>query len=189
MNTPHFVPKTRHLSLYPLDLVQVNYQVFKSMSNYLLLYHCDLRDSPNVIEGRLLLIDTEKKEIIEKYIATSGAANWQEPDETWVRGKGALPEPETANLKHYLVKTAPVFLPHVKGVEGNFYPIEPFTIRSKTGAIRTDTGIHWDANVKGSAGCVVIVNRPAFTAFESRMTELREKQKLNELPLIVSYEK
>lgn len=159
------------------------------MSKYLFLYHKSLIDTKNLINGRLLLIDTETSKIIEKYIATSGSANWQEFDETWIRARGALPEQEDAGLDHYVVKTDPIFMPNVKGVEGNFYPILPFSIENKTGKLRGDFGIHYDANVPGSAGCIVIINKPAWDKFQETIAEIRTKYGIEEIPLIISYVK
>lgn len=161
------------------------------MTKYLLLYHKDLRQSNELINGRLLLIDTSVPRILEKYIATSGSIGWQEPHEVWVRSRGALPESEQVGIDYYGCNTRPIALPNTKGVEGNFYQISPFSIQNKSdkNLSRSDFGIHFDANIPGSAGCIVIRNRPAWVAFENRMTGLRNKEGINQLPLLISYEK
>lgn len=151
----------------------------------LLLFHAELRDSNRLIDGRLLLIDKNSNKEIERYIATSGQVGWQDDVETDQRGRGALPSPDDVGIDCYFIDTAPVHLPHVKGVEGNFYKILPFQVKTRSGRTRSDFGIHWDGNTPGSAGCIVIRNKPAWQAFDARIAGLRSKFK--QIPLMVSY--
>jgi hypothetical protein len=73
-------------------------------------------------------------------------------------------------------------MPQIKGVEGNFYKINPHEVKTDKGGVRGDFGIHLDANVPGSMGCIVM-DRKNFDGFEKRMKSLS----LNELPLSVIY--
>jgi hypothetical protein len=46
-------------------------------------------------------------------------------------------------------------MPGVRGVEGNFYKINPHMV-TVNGVQRGDFGVHFDANAPGSSGCVVL---------------------------------
>ena len=76
-------------------------------------------------------------------------------------------------------------MPNTKGVEGNFYKINPYLVRTDKGGERGDFGIHKDANVVGSAGCIVMTE-DRFKSFEKRMQELYN-QGIKEIPLTVIY--
>jgi hypothetical protein len=74
----------------------------------------------------------------------------------WNRKGGLIPPTSVVKAKTgkgWRVKTAPIYMPNVAGVSGNFYPIEPFEIDTD-GATRGDFGIHFDENTQGSLGCV-----------------------------------
>ena len=68
------------------------------------------------------------------------------------------PAPYQCNptFANYWVQVAPIDLSHVKGVEGDGYPMTPFSVRTKDGVTRSDLLIHKDANVPGSMGCIVL---------------------------------
>lgn len=151
----------------------------------LLLFHNRLQDSPNLLEGRLLLIDKESDTIRNIYRATSGCANWQEFSEISIKGKGAIPPQNLVGIEHYTVATTPIYMPQVKGVEGNFYKINPYEVRISD-LTRGDFGIHRDANVPGSAGCVVLTSVAGWKAFQEDMA-LLVSNKIIEVPLLVSY--
>lgn len=152
----------------------------------ILIFHNHLRDSSNLLEGRLLLISAITSKVLNVYKATSGLPNYQNPDETDEKSKGSIPE--TIDIgKTYQVDTAPISLPNVKGVEGNFYRILPFTV-TVDGVERGDFGIHRDANVPGSSGCVVLTTANGWSAFEKDMNDLASGG-INQIPLIVSYSK
>lgn len=73
----------------------------------------------------------------------------------WTRkGKGPLPPTSEIAPRHWTVSTLELSLPHVRGVEGGFYQISPFSI--KVGSVsRGDFGCHNDAGGFGSLGCLV----------------------------------
>lgn len=148
-----------------------------------LLYHQQLEQTSKLIEGRLLILEDE--EIIATYVATSGQPNHQSIQSLSARGRGAIPPNLDISHKKYSVLTNPISLPNVPGVNGNFYKINPHTVQIN-GVTRGDFGIHFDANVPGSAGCVVIRNRSAWDDFESRMKKYLQAG-IKELPLLVSY--
>lgn len=151
----------------------------------LLLFHNKLLDSSELLEGRLLLIDKESDTIKNIYRATSGCASWQEPEEVASRGKGSIPPQNQVGISHYTVVTSPIFMPKVKGVEGNFYKINPHEVIIN-GTTRGDFGIHRDANVPGSAGCVVLTSTGGWVAFVEDMAFLLSN-KISEVPLLINY--
>jgi hypothetical protein len=149
----------------------------------LLLYHQQLEQTPKLIDGRLLIL--EEDEITSTYVATSGQPNHQTISSLSVRGRGGIPPNLDISHKKYTVLTAPIAMPNVPGVSGNFYKINPHTVQIN-GVTRGDFGIHFDANVPGSAGCIVIRNKTAWEDFEKQMREYA-KQGIKELSLVVSY--
>lgn len=148
-----------------------------------LLYHQQLEQTSKLIEGRLLILEDEG--IIATYVATSGQPNHQTIQSLSARGRGAIPPNLDISHKNYTVLTAPIAMPNVPGVSGNFYKINPHTVQIN-GVTRGDFGIHFDANVPGSAGCIVIRNRSAWDSFEKQMREY-SRQGIKELSLLVSY--
>jgi hypothetical protein len=116
--------------------------------------------------GRLSLQEDGKE--IESFVTTSSIRNKQGKF-AW-RSKGGLIPPRTPP-NTWKVNTTPLNMKHVKGVEGNFYQITPFSVVCSNGVVRGDFGIHRDANVQGSLGCPVM---PAdhFAKFEKQMKKL-----------------
>jgi hypothetical protein len=121
--------------------------------------------------GILSLLDDGQ--IIDNWIASSGQPGYQSRSAQRVRGKGIIPP-----YHGYRVDSAAVELPGVKGVEGSFYPILPYRVGD-----RGDFGIHFDANVPGSAGCIVIKNWKPWQEFRGWMLA----QGGSEIPLAISY--
>ena len=76
-------------------------------------------------------------------------------------------------------------MPQTKGVEGNFYQILPFEVKTDKGGVRGDFGIHKDANAPGSLGCIVMSDK-RFKGFEGKMKEL-SAEGIKDVPLFVSY--
>jgi hypothetical protein len=151
----------------------------------LLLYHQDLRSTSQLIEGRLLLIDEETKTIKNTYIATSGLPGNQSYDSLALRGKGPIPPISLTGLDSYSVATVPLNMPNVRGVEGAFYKIDPHEV-TIFNVQRGDFGIHRDANVAGSSGCVVLRTDLGWQAFKKDMQSLAGSG-VKQVPLLVSY--
>jgi hypothetical protein len=76
-------------------------------------------------------------------------------------------------------------MPAVKGVEGNFYKIDPHAVTTDKGGFRGDFGIHRDANVPGSMGCIVM-NAEKFALFEQTMKKLASTG-VKRIPLFIQY--
>ena len=147
-----------------------------------LFFYMDLRQSSELLEGRLILLENGKH--VDTYLATSGCPGWQHKDATDDSGKGPLPSNYELALNAYTVGTSPIDLSGTKGVSGNFYKIDPHLINIR-GKTRGDFGVHFDANVPGSAGCIVLRTPKGWDAFQSRMKTLPKLQQV--LPLVVSY--
>lgn len=125
-------------------------------------------NATNLAGGKLILVNGNSK---ISFSATSGLPGYQSLDRAGIRGKGRIPTCNQVNLKCYRVATKPINLPRIKGVEGNFYAIIPYMVLV-AGNKRGDFGIHYDANVPGSAGCIVIRQRDHWSLFEKCMKTL-----------------
>lgn len=154
------------------------------MAEKLGLFYMKLGKAAELLEGKLLLIDTQKSQIDDQYIVTSGLPGFQYWEAQFRPGAGCIPRCDQAKITHYSVKTTPVFLAK-KGIEGNFYPILPHMV--KVGGVdRGDFGVHFDANVPGSQGCIGIRNKPAWESYQAMMTNYLAAG-IEEFPLIVDY--
>ncbi len=151
----------------------------------LLIFHLDAAKSSDLVEGRLLLIDKSSDKIIERYRASSGQPNNQTYSHISAKGRGPIPPQYECNIDFYQVITIPIYMPKLKGVEGNFYKINPHSV--KLGALeRGDFGVHSDANVPGSAGCVVLTSAAGWADYQVQMKKL-EALGINQVPLLISY--
>lgn len=115
-----------------------------------------------LILGSLKLIYPNGETI--DYLATSGLPDYQRPGDEWIRGKGPIPAGE------YEIPTEPYWL-NTRGVEGNFFHITPDPVGSGD-RIRSELGIHYDANVPGTSGCIGIVNSTGWEGFCRRMKNI-----------------
>jgi hypothetical protein len=152
------------------------------LENPHLLFCMALQDSDVLAPGRLFLYDGSRQ--IDTWSVTSGLPGCQDRGDWSVRGRGYLPPIEFTNAKQWRVKTAAIDSSGVKGVEGLFYPILPMMVSLKSGNDRGAFGIHFDANVPGSSGCVVIRNQRPWEEFKSWMAANSTHA---EIPLNVAY--
>jgi hypothetical protein len=151
----------------------------------LLIFHLDTDESSSLIEGRLLLVDKDTDQITERYRATSGIPNNQTYSHISAKGRGPIPPQYEIRIHQYQVMTTPIYLPQVRGIEGNFFKINPHTVQ--IGEIeRGDFGIHADKNVPGSAGCVVLTSDGGWVDFQAQMKKLVALD-VNQVPLFISY--
>lgn len=118
------------------------------------------------------------------WIATSSNASRQNYKDQFEK-YGALPANNVTTTRKYHILTIPEDSRHVKGVEGNFYRIYPNIITTVTGTTRSACGIHRDANLPGSLGCIVMSD-DRFNDFERVISQLKE-QKIGKIPLQVQY--
>lgn len=102
-----------------------------------------------------------------------------------LKGRGPLPPSLKIAPYRYKISTQRLWLPQVKGVEGSFYAIAPFTVQLG-GTSRGDFGIHFDANAPGSAGCIVILLQEHWNLFRKLIAEFRAAGH-QQIPLEVFY--
>lgn len=129
----------------------------------------DNNKSKNVLKYGKLTLKFNGNSIT--YLATSGLAGYQELTSAKIRGKGRIPTCKQLGINNYTLHLEPVNLPNVKGVEGLFYRITPFKF-TVDGVQRSDVGIHYDANVPGSAGCIVIKQLDHWELFKKAMKNI-----------------
>ncbi|MEG4066260.1 hypothetical protein QUA42_02710 [Microcoleus sp. Pol11C2] len=141
-----------------------------------LIFTMDLAESLNLIYGNLQLIYPDGKAI--DYTATSGCANWQRPGDEWVRGKGPIPAGQ------YEIPTEPYWL-DTRGIEGLFFHITPDPVISIHG-VRAELGVHFDANVPGTAGCIGLTTEFGWRRLCDRLASIANLD-IKSLPLIVKY--
>jgi hypothetical protein len=146
------------------------------MSVHQLVFTMPLGKSQNLIKGSLKLIYPDGQEI--DYLATSGIPDWQRPEDQWTRGKGPIPAGE------YEIPSEPYWL-DTRGVEGLFYHITPDPVGFGD-RIRSELGIHYDANVPGTAGCIGLINWEGWDGFCRRLRNIAS-QSVKTLPLKVQY--
>lgn len=152
-----------------------------------------LIQSDDLQVGRLELISctsdlTQSKcELVDTYRATSGLPGWQAPSDRHARAKGPIPNPEfTPARLPMFVSTKPLNYPNVKGIAGNFYSIDPDTIRT-TVRSRSGFGLHADKNVPGTAGCVGLTDSLEWQNFQKQIGFLNQ-QGYQKIPLVVTYQ-
>lgn len=137
--------------------------------------------SRNLEHGRIILVNGNSN---IAFATTSGLPGYQYKEASKIKGRGRAPTCKQANIKSYLVATNPLAMPNTKGINGNFYAITPFIV-SVNGSPRGDLGIHRDANVPGSAGCLVITIPDHWIKFEAAMKVLADAKILS-VPLFIS---
>jgi hypothetical protein len=146
------------------------------MNSYQLIFTMPLGKSQNLITGSLNLLYPDGQVI--EYLATSGLPDYQRPDDQWVRGKGPIPEGE------YQIPTEPYWL-KTRGVEGFFFHITPDPVGSGD-RIRSELGIHFDANVPGTSGCIGLIHWEGWEGFCRRLRNIAASR-VESIPLIVQY--
>jgi len=132
------------------------------MSKHELVFTMPLGRSQSLIFGNLNLIYPDGQ--VVEYLATSGLPDWQRPEDQWVRGKGPIPQGE------YEIPTEP-YWSNTRGVDGLFYHITPDPVRSGD-RIRSELGVHFDANVPGTSGCIGLINWEGWNGFCRRMAQI-----------------
>lgn len=150
-----------------------------------LFFTAELRRSQELLCGRLYLISTNGFRITNRYIAASGLPGYQDYDNLSRKGYGSIPDSTFLDRNGYEVSTIPVDMSERKGIEGSFYPITPFEVKM-TNVVRGDFGIHKDANVPGTSGCIGLVTDIAWEEFKSDMVFF-SRQGFKSLPLLVAY--
>jgi hypothetical protein len=130
--------------------------------SYQLIFTMPLGVSQNLILGNLRLVYPDGTPI--DYLATSGLPAYQRSNDQWVRGKGPIPAGE------YQIPSEPYWL-ETRGVEGYFFHITPDPVGSGN-RIRAELGIHFDANLPGTSGCIGLINLEGWQGFCRRMANI-----------------
>jgi hypothetical protein len=156
-----------------------------AMVRPMLIFEMSLPQMPNLksLLNGLLYIKDDYQAAGIKCTATSGIAGFQYTNSWKFKGRGCLP-PSSPRI-NYTVSTNRLWLPNVKGVEGSFYAISPFSV-NVGGINRGDFGIHYDSNVPGSAGCIVLPIQAQWDTFRNKMQEYRGKG-FQAVDLLVDY--
>lgn len=141
----------------------------------------------NTLVKGFLVVKTDADKSGIKLQALSGCRGYQYRGAWRFKGKGCLPPTAAVAPNKYTVSTQRLWLPNVRGVEGSFYAIAPFMVTAAPGVQRGDFGIHFDANVPGSAGCIVLPLQDHWDVFRELMNDLRTKG-IKQLPLTVNYQ-
>lgn len=141
-----------------------------------LIFEMQLGESQNLILGNLQLKYPDGKTI--DYLATSGLPDWQRPENQWTRGKGPIPAGD------YEIPSEPYWL-DTRGVEGFFFHITPDPVGSGD-RIRAELGVHFDANVPGTSGCIGLINPEGWQGFLRRMAKIAALG-VKSVPLKVQY--
>lgn len=152
-------------------------------NNYFLVYSGHWDRDRGLDHGRLTLNSLDDGNL-KIWMATSSTANRQTYHKQFQR-YGCLPANNVTKTRKYHILTTPEDSRHVKGVEGNFYRIYPNVINTIQGTVRTACGIHRDANLPGSLGCVVLTDN-RFKDFEQTIASLKT-QGIKKIPLQVQY--
>lgn len=142
-----------------------------------LIFTMALAISKKLIYGNLRLIYADNQ--IIDYLATSGLPDWQRPEDQWTRGKGPIPAGE------YQIPSEAYWL-DTRGVEGLFFHITPDPVVSNNGITRAELGIHFDANVPGTSGCIGLINPEGWEGFCRRMAKISSLG-VTSVPLKVEY--
>jgi hypothetical protein len=153
--------------------------------NYFLLFTLDCYRTDSLIAGRLLLMNGPH--IVERFIATSGLPGFQFSGSYSLTARGPIPRPDIAGLPYYTVTTSADYVTAEEqpGIAGNFYAVTPDEVHLN-GVTRGLFGIHRDANVPGTNGCVGLLTASGWDAFQEHMLKLHDAG-VKSLPLQVDY--
>jgi len=133
--------------------------------------------SQKLILGSLKLIYPDGQTI--DCLVTSKLPDYQRPGDQWVRKKGPIPEGD-----EYEIPTQLYWL-NTRGVEDLFFHITPDPVGFGD-RIRSELGIHWDANVPGTSGCVGLINWEGWEGFCRRIANIASLG-VKKIPLKVEY--
>jgi hypothetical protein len=149
--------------------------------------------SADLITGQLMMLVNDCVDKTGAWIwnATSGLPTHQKPTDYLIKGKGPIP-PSDVLLRmngSYEVDTLSQYN-KAKGIDGFIFPIFPELVKLEDeqgqNFYRSNFGIHFDANVPGSAGCIVITDKDDFLNFCEVMRGIHAKG-IPSIPLEVKY--
>lgn len=136
-----------------------------------------------LILGRLYWQEKDKRQI--EYVCTSGLPQYQYWESWKMAAHGPMPPCSDLNVENYQVQIIPIDMRTIVGVSGLFYKVLPHIMRTDEYR-RSDFGIHWDANIPGTSGCIGFKDARDWGSFKMRMMQLQEKG-YKVVPLRVEY--
>jgi hypothetical protein len=148
-----------------------------------LLFEMTLKPSNTLLEGTLTVREAGENPT-HTFKVTSGLPKHQNSSDQAVSGKGPIPSCALVGLQSYAVGTIPRKRDHVVGIEGAFFPVSPVKVLVGT-VERSAFGIHRDANVAGSAGCIVFRDENEWSEFQVLMKDY--SLNFSHISLIVKY--
>ena len=141
--------------------------------------------SRSLIQGSLSVLD-DNGETILKAIATSGLPGYQTANHHWTRARGSIPSEDMIRNGPIRISTHGYYTP-TRGIEGMFFHILPDPFRDKNSPRkRSEFGVHFDAGVPGSAGCIVLRYKSEFDIFIDLMEKAKQAGR-KEIPLAIVY--
>ena len=160
------------------------YSIYSNnMPNYFFVFNQQFDRDKGLDWGRLSLNQLNPAKTLHIWTATSSVESSQKAESFHNKGGLIPPQYRCKNMPTtWEVETKPIPMPSVKGVEGNFYKINPHAITTDKGGVRGDFGIHLDANVPGSMGCIVM-DKTRFRDFEKVIKTIKQSG----IPLFVFY--
>jgi hypothetical protein len=147
---------------------------------YSLSFNMKLQPSRRLLVGKLVAIKNGKP---SKSWRSTSSLPGRQYRYSWRERGGVLPPDEP-----YQVETTPIYMPQVRGVEGNFFRILPFEIQT-VGDLRGDFGVHADRSVPGTLGCVGILEDLSPDPWDEfwMMMKVIAGEGIKTIPLDVSY--
>jgi hypothetical protein len=182
--SPPAAPKVE-VPLQQIPSTQVGTAVPKSPPIYQIKFSMAAKRSSDLLEGKLDFVYGGK---IYNTIRCTSSLPGRQYEGAWNKRGGLIPPSSMAIARTgsgYRVKTTPIYMPNTIGVSGNFYPIVPFEFETD-GDTRGDWGIHNDANVPGSMGCIVALSENGWAAIQREFKKL-EGIGIRSVELIVEY--
>lgn len=147
---------------------------------YRLEFSMRLQPTARLLVGNLVMLKNEQ--LLKSWRSTTSYPGKQYRY-SWREIGGVLPPDEP-----YTVSTTAIFMPKVRGVQGNFYQILPFAIDT-LGDTRADFGIHADRNVPGTRGCIGVLETQGPKSWDDFRATMKAiaSEGFDKVPLKVSY--
>jgi hypothetical protein len=140
------------------------------------VFSMELKETKQLLLGHLTFYENQTQ--IATFVATSGQPGYQSPRHYHTRSKGLCPP-----YKKLFVNCLGYYLNTI-GIEGMFFHVTPDPI---PGYGRSEIGIHHDANVPGSSGCIVVSNEISFDDKVVPLLQSAFKIGRSRIPLEIDY--
>lgn len=139
-------------------------------------FHMDLEPSSALRAGSLRFFDASGN-LVRREPCTSGLPGYQDHDDIWTRGAGPCPP-----VSGQAIRFSSGYHLKKRGIEGWFFPMLPDPIMRNGAVGRSEIGLHRDANVPGTAGCLgLLLSKAEYDEF------VAWAKPLGDLPLMIVY--